>query len=637
MLHILFQRTEITNTAIILFFILQAVIIILSEDIKKMPKKKRSLKLKTFWVTVDDSQPVCYDVATSGCLIHLFMKMKEILPKLATCNIDEIVIRTANGTVLRNDHPLADLEANSLDTALRASRSSNVASTSSNVDILCEKLSKTHISCKTMSNQGSASSFSKVNQAHGFGSLPTSFHFDPTCECRIYGALVPTNPEVEKASSAMPLAGENATLLWRGEDSANGIRAAFDNAATFLGIDSNGRDTLMAYGLSVGLASAESYPDHVWRCSFPERILLGNIEFKDGSLSALPALRQAYAAGTNIAVGLLNRGISCDDCIVPICGCNGMLLQFGAIMVLQPSFPTMICTSKVLDVADFAERQTAMAYLAKAKLWTDRLVEKLASAKKLSTPITTMELYRDCYHIKVLTSDVLRRGLGLFADRGGRDPLDIGKGLEHMGRALNMLFALPELRKHVVFPLAVRSPDSAEDVSGGASDESYFWLVYQDLRADGYCMGTPDRTKDPELYAKYIEELWRVVGLIHAAGVIHCDLYPSNIMWRALECPTEIASASASLAVDIKIIDWDCSHCLGEREFYPAAAAVLEGHEGRRNAVFGIAHDEKYLEVLSADMIVGQEEFWSGLSSNNKELIDKSFFALFSSFVRRSI
>jgi hypothetical protein len=45
---------------------------------------------------------------------------------------------------------------------------------------------------------------------------------------------------------------------------------------------------------------------------------------------------------------------------------------------------------------------------------------------------------------------------------------------------------------------------------------------------------------------KYLDTLEQAVAAIHLAGVVHGDLYVSNVMWREKDG-----------AVQIKIIDWD--------------------------------------------------------------------------------
>jgi serine/threonine protein kinase len=206
-----------------------------------------------------------------------------------------------------------------------------------------------------------------------------------------------------------------------------------------------------------------------------------------------------------------------------------------------------------------------------------------------------------------------------------------------MSRALNLLFAVPELRKHVVFPLAVRAPVEGED-------DGNYRIIYENVCEDRYTIGTPDRLNNPDLYGLFVNEVSRIVDMVHQAGVLHCDLYPSNIMWRprrvhltsyapSAGCASAAAGAAdrTEAGVDVQIIDWDVAHCLYEGDFYDAVKGALREHKPTRDATFGMEHDLKYVNVLKSDMRPGHERYWRDLASGDKSSIDRAFFELFSS------
>ena len=81
-------------------------------------------------------------------------------------------------------------------------------------------------------------------------------------------------------------------------------------------------------------------------------------------------------------------------------------------------------------------------------------------------------------------------------------------------------------------------------------------LVFEDLtrKEDGaYSVGLPDKI---ELWDQWMSSVEAAVKGMHAAGVVHVDLYPSNIMWRK--------SPDASGGVEIKLIDFDVAHLKDE-------------------------------------------------------------------------
>ena len=48
----------------------------------------------------------------------------------------------------------------------------------------------------------------------------------------------------------------------------------------------------------------------------------------------------------------LNLGVNADQIMVPVVGSNGHLMQFGAVVMLKPSFPAFFVISSVLDLTD---------------------------------------------------------------------------------------------------------------------------------------------------------------------------------------------------------------------------------------------------------------------------------------------
>ena len=121
------------------------------------------------------------------------------------------------------------------------------------------------------------------------------------------------------------------------------------------------------------------------------------------------------------------------------------------------------------------------------------------------------------------------------------------------------------------------------------------------------------------MYAKYRDQFIRIMKLVHDAGVLHCDLYLSNVMWRVND----------SDYIDIVISDWDCAHCLIEGRFYPKVLKAQASHKPTRSAVFGRAFDKRYIVVLSIELCESDWEMRIDLASGEKEKVDGAFFDLF--------
>jgi hypothetical protein len=150
-------------------------------------------------------------------------------------------------------------------------------------------------------------------------------------------------------------------------------------------------------------------------------------------------------------------------------------------------------------------------------------------------------------------------------------------------------------------------------------------LVFPNLAKDGFRTGCPDRISNPQWFDLFKSKLKRVVDLMHQAGVIHCDLYFSNIMWRV---------NPENGAMEIKLIDFDISHRLCELDFAPKVRKRLEKYYADSKLSdlkleFGTQHDLRFLSVLELPVDDRTVNHWLALASNDVSLINKSFRALF--------
>jgi serine/threonine protein kinase len=268
-----------------------------------------------------------------------------------------------------------------------------------------------------------------------------------------------------------------------------------------------------------------------------------------------------------------------------------------------------------LDLACDDSNALATAYLIKASEWVKAFGSTLKSDAGASD-VVQMALDRSKHHVKKLDKEALKKGLGLFSSSSDSHVSGVGPGLQHMGRVLNRLFAYSAAREVAVFPLSVRSPSA----DSGTEESKCYWLVYEDLAAEGFKIGTPDRIRGSDTYKAFLRALKEAISRIHEAGVLHCDLYPSNIMWKA---------DAAGENVVIRLIDWDNAHCLDEQAFGDKCKAALMEHKPTRSATFGVDHDWKYFDVLSSAINPGEEQWWTDLASNDKRIIDNAFYALF--------
>ena len=478
----------------------------------------------------------------------------------------------------------------------------------------------------TPAQQSNASSYSKSSAfIFGFGHLPTSYRLDPTKDQRIAKLLLPSPADVSAAHLLVPM-GELGTLAPRMEHATEGVREILQGFADERMPDvTQTGSALSTLGLSqIGVVTSTSMSNFVWRKSGR---VMGILEVKGGEASSLVALRQAAVTGTTVAMDLLRVGrLRPEQIVVPVVGTNGTSAQFGSIIVLEPSFPTFVPVSGVLDLADVEGNKQAAAYFAKASECAQIVhaslggVKNVDDRKKKNSEELEMVLDKDKYWIKELTEDKYSLGIGLFSSSKVSHRLDVGLGLEHMGRALTLLYRDEKTRGIPVFPLSVRSPHTATD---------NYLIVYENLATQGFRIGTPNRLADEQQYQRYLSALRSAVEAIHAAGVVHTDLYPSNIMWR--EQVEEKDGGNGKMVMVIRIIDWDCSHCLAEGSFNEAISQTLRSHKPTRTAVLGVEHDLRYLRILEAPR--GHEAWedgcWEALASNDVNRINGAFYKLF--------
>lgn len=121
-----------------------------------------------------------------------------------------------------------------------------------------------------------------------------------------------------------------------------------------------------------------------------------------------------------------------------------------------------------------------------------------------------------------------------------RWPADSDRSFGYMWRVYDLLDGLIV----AVLPLRVANLNEGDDSHGRQ-------VVIFPLLERGFAMGVPS---DRQLFDQYLVKLKEAIGKIHAVGVIHVDLYPSNILWRHVDAE-----------IVVRIVDWDCVETLLRR------------------------------------------------------------------------
>jgi hypothetical protein len=429
-------------------------------------------------------------------------------------------------------------------------------------------------------------------------------------------------------------------------------------------------------GMPVGFATGGSTSDFFIRIQNEHR---GVGESKSSQIGIMRTVLQGAVNASHVALSMHARGFRAGTFLVPvICTTDGSM-QFGATILLPDStYPVFYHVSPAFDLSCSSHNRQAVAYMRKAIAYCEMALHTSSPQFSKSIPLCLSE--RD-YFLKRYNSAALKNGLGMFGYSATglqipyEDAFDIG--LEHMVECLNRLNAFndPQLRASIAFPNACLTeipelsnvyPGSASDSQRGSVDSlsesdsvgNYVegtrddmkstclkrelpWtssalaydtttkstpqpvsLVFPNLAKDGFQTGCPNRVDDPTCFDQFKAKLKRVVSLMHLAGVIHCDLYLSNVMWRL---------NPASGEMEIKLIAFDISHQLCEGDFAPHVRSCLENHYADLNLPdhvdlkFGTEHDLCFLSVLDVPVDDGSKHLWIDLSSNDVGRINSAF------------
>jgi serine/threonine protein kinase len=130
---------------------------------------------------------------------------------------------------------------------------------------------------------------------------------------------------------------------------------------------------------------------------------------------------------------------------------------------------------------------------------------------------------------------------------------------------LNKTYSTP-CHEFIVYPLSVREEANDEDAS----------LVFINVCKLDYQIGVP---ADHDLQQLYINELSRVIEIIHGSGFVHLDLYPSNIMWRYDDQRQDGGAGGGGMS--ILVIDWDSIHEIGKK-YDSKTQDILKTKRGNR-------------------------------------------------------
>lgn len=352
-----------------------------------------------------------------------------------------------------------------------------------------------------------------------------------------------------------------------------------------------------SYSVVNGTSQPDGFIEGLASIAGKEQMFTRGIWEVKGSHAGLEfPLRQAFAEATYIAAMHIARGVKAADVCVPIVVSNGRYMQFALLAMLPPSFPYLIALTYPLDLCIAAQRGIAAQHMC----IIDFMMRESLELHNESPVELSLDISR--YHIKYLKY--------FFEVRSTREA-----SLEHMFSVLDHLAVDSELRHSVAFPITIRSRTAPKDAAQGSHDmhNHMDMLVFDNLAKDGYRIGFPN---DDALCEKLVKQIKAVVARIHARGVVHMDLYPSNIMWRL---------NATSRSIDVKIIDWDAAHFVGEC-FTQEVLAALEKAMWRTQLYLDVDGTRAVCEYDNVFVGIMHDNYRDpSLRTDNKSELDQAF------------
>ncbi|KAL1496275.1 hypothetical protein AB1Y20_016238 [Prymnesium parvum] len=248
-------------------------------------------------------------------------------------------------------------------------------------------------------------------------------------------------------------------------------------------------------------------------------------EYKgNGAQGVRAGLTEAFAHARAAAIELFIQGVPWEQIIVPVFSADGCSIQFGAVYHGAPKDGVLcMATSSVLDLTSEYGAMWATAYFKKLEAHvqaTQSLVHLAHACQQWDAPPTgTIRIHKSLY---LKEGGIASRALGNEAD-----------SLMHTMHVFEHLHA-SNAAPVICFPIGMY-----HGLRRAVDGKNSFFLAFPNLEEEGYSIYPP---VDEEGVKLFISQLRLAVEKVHEAGIVHGDLYVTNILWNGNS---------------VKIIDWD--------------------------------------------------------------------------------
>lgn len=333
--------------------------------------------------------------------------------------------------------------------------------------------------------------------------------------------------------------------------------------------------------------SADSILDLVTLLTYRgRRVPLAVVEFMAGCKDVLEGLGQASQGASCVAAGLVNCGMAWQDVTVSFTICNRHSIMFGGVHMVAPALPMPYVTSTTLSLMDYKDVYVVHRHLLQHEYNTERLAQAVRDAFSSSVPamgsglesafVAAPQLH---FQVTVPVSVFCKRNVIRVESNAPFRRHRSSMRSSTWDASVCALFAVYNrlffcgASDVVVFPFGIGRALTPANAGYAVDKQNVKALLLPDLRHE-----TPPFKSAPPRDRRtawcYVNGVAEAVRKIHSAGVVHGDLYLSNIMYRWYKGRLEI-----------KVIDLDISFFI--------TAPVPDAYDlGKRN-LYRLCEDEQ--------------------------------------------
>jgi len=432
--------------------------------------------------------------------------------------------------------------------------------------------------------------------------LPVAY-YDPTPDGRLHRALVPSPTAYDEHGDKLPEMASwivlNLNMRAAAEEAVGKKRSRDDDT---LGGRINKhyshpdeemwlQPTVESMNLPVALITVRSKPDCVGVvrvASTPEGggdgpsdkfVPVRVREYKRSSMTCSDALPQAFALGTSVALGLLQGGVPPAQVIVSVEVTNGRSMQFGVVYIACDGLPLCWTLTEELDLSVPRDVIKAHLHLCKVRQHVGtmaKMLHEIGYQQEAAEPERAITHIPNSIWGKVncLTHRVY-------------PTMSMESSLHHVLSVLTTLYKRG-VRDCICFPMGF----GLATKSSKADESWYAFFPNLTITSHDNPVAFTENVPDGPTGARFAEAFEMAVREVHDAGVVHGDLYSSNLL---SSCMPEDGH------LQVKIIDWDT--CFHIKDGIPSAWQAVWRDKCKMKGRYSRTKDPRELDLFMVRVV----------------------------------